>query len=275
MLLIDFREIYAGITVVATVNGVSWLVIFGIKRLSVSLLFFCYHAAMKNQLALTILILTFSFSLLAQASEPEKTPDVVDVSEALQTPDVIEETAPTDAAEPAQTIKLPKVPESMAPREKALFQSAFDGKLAEVQIQVSKGANVNYAGKKKRTPLILAASNGHTAIVEFLYGKGADINATDSSGMTALMYAARRSFNETAEFLLNNGAKVNVQNKKKGLTALMLASGWGNAELVQMLLDKGADPTIHNKFGATAADNAKERNHSAIVSMLSESSPSK
>jgi hypothetical protein len=242
---------------------------------SVSLLAFCYDAAMKIQLTYTILLLTFSFSLLAETPEPEKTPDVLDVSEPLQTPDVTGEPGPADKAEPVKTNKPPKVPETMDPRGKALFQGAFDGNLTQVQTQVTKGADVNYADKKQRTALILAANNGHTTVVEFLFSKGADINAKDKGGMTALMYTAKRSFNETAAFLLNNGAKVNVQNRKKGMTALMLASGWGNAELVQMLLDKGADPTIHDKFGATAADNAKERSHSAIVSMLSETTAAK
>lgn len=235
---------------------------------------FCYDAAMKIRLTFTILLLTFSFSLLAQAPEPEKTPDMVEISELLPTPKVTEETAPAENAEPVKINQLPKAPEPMGPREKALFQSAFEGKLAEVQVQVAKGASVNYADKKKRTALILAASNGHIAVVEFLYGKGADINAIDGDGMTALMHTAKRSHNKTAAYLLNNGAKVNVQNRKKGMTALMLASGWGNVELVKMLLDKGANPAIQSKFGVTAADSARERNHSAIVSMLLESSAS-
>jgi hypothetical protein len=256
--------------------GVTCLLVFEvIESTSVSLLMFCYDAPMKIQLTFTILLLTFSFSLLAQAPEPEKTPDVVDVSELLLAPDVDEESTPTDSAKSTKTNKPPKTPESMTPRQKALLQGAYEGKLADVQVQVAKGTPVNYADKKKRTALILAANNGHTAVVEFLYGKGADINAVDSAGMSALMYTAKRSFNETAAFLLNNGAKVNVQSRKKGMTALMLASGWGNVELVQLLLDKGANPAIHDKFGVTAADSAKERNHSAIVNMLSESSASK
>jgi len=220
-------------------------------------LWFCYDAAMKILLTFLTLVWAFSAPLMAQVSEPEQTPDVVEIP------------GPGETTVPAQALKLPSVPDSMDPREKALFQSAYDGDLAEVQILVSKGANVNFADIKKRTPLILAAHNGHISVVEFLYGKGADINAKDSDDQTALMYASKRSFNAIAEFLLNNGAEVNVKSRKKGNTALMLASGWGNVELVQLLLDKGANPAIQNNFGETAAVFAQKRGHSAIIDMLS------
>ena len=213
---------------------------------------------MKIQQILVLLLWVCSFSLLAQAPEPQ------------QTPDSITDLVSDGNAEPAQAYKPPVAPEPMPPREKALFQSAYNGNLADVQVQIAKGASVNYADKEQRTALILAANNGHTAVVEFLYGKGADINAIDHGGMTALMYTAKRSFNETAAFLLNNGAQVNVRSRKKGITALMLASGWDNKDLVQMLLDKGADPTIRDNFGGTAAIYAQKRGNTAIVDMLSD-----
>jgi hypothetical protein len=224
---------------------------------------------MNIQLIITTLLLTFSFALLAQAPEPQKAPDLGEGAALQQTPDVIDDSGTSAKPEPSQGDQPPPAPEPMPPREKALFQNAYDGKLAEVQALVAKGASVNYADQEQRTALILAASNGHSAVVEFLYGKGADINAQDHGGMTALMYASRRSFNETATFLLNNGADINVRSSKKGITALMLASGWGNAELVQLLLDKGANAAIRDIFGATAADIARKRGHSAIVDMLS------
>ena len=242
---------------------------------------------MKIQQILVLLLWAFSISLLAQGPEPQQTPDsitdlVPDVTaepakaykppqapEPQQTPDVITDLVPDEDAIPAQVYKPPVAPEPMPPREKALFQSAHDGNLADVQIQVAKGASVTFADKEQRTAFILAANNGHTAVVEFLYGKGAEINAIDHGGMSALMYTAKRSFNETAAFLLNNGAEVNVRSRKKGLTALMLASGWGNEALVQMLLDKGADPAIRDNFGKTAANYAEKRGHSTVANMLS------
>jgi ankyrin repeat protein len=226
---------------------------------------------MKIQLIIAALLWTFSYSLLAQAPESEKAADSGEGTALEQTPDVIDDSGTSTKPEPTQSGQAPRLPEPMPPREKALFQNAYEGKLAEVQVLVAKGASANYVDQEQRTALILAASNGHLAVVEFLYGKGADINAQDQDGMTALMYASRRSFNETAAFLLNNGADANVRNRKKGMTALMLASGWGNTELVQLLLDKGANAALQDNFGATAADFARERGHSAIVELLAAS----
>jgi ankyrin repeat protein len=205
---------------------------------------------MKILLTFVTLLWAFNAPLLAQTPEPKQTPDVINDSEPGQDPEPIE------------------APKPLSQKDNALIQSAYDGKLAEVEILVAKGAAVNSQAKKKRTPLILAASNGHTSVVEFLFSKGADINARDSDGQTALMYASKRSFNETAAFLLKNGAEVNVQSKKKGITALILAAGWGNVELVRMLLEHGADPNLTDFFGRTAKILAQEMGKSAVVDLL-------
>ena len=225
---------------------------------------------MKIQLTLIIILLVSSFSLVAQAPSSKTIPEVAEGGELPQTPDVISGDGEEDEIEFLSADQLPKIPSTMNPQEKALFQAAHAGKLAEVQAQVKKGVSVNYADKEKRTALILAANNGHTAVVEYLYSKGADINASDKSGMTALMYAAKRSFNETAAFLLDKDADVNVRSRKRGMTALMLASIWNNKELVQMLLGKGADPAVRDKFGWTAAAYAEKRGNPEIVKVLSE-----
>jgi ankyrin repeat protein len=189
---------------------------------------------------------------LAQASEPEGTPDVIDITEITPSPESVE------------------APGTLSEMERNLIQSAYSGDLAKVKVLVSKGANVNVREQKKRTPLIFAATNGHTSIVEFLINKGAEVNARDSSGQTALIYAAKRSFNETAAVLLKNGAEVNVKSKKKGITALMLAAVWDNEELVKMLLKHGADPQLADTFGRTAKILAEKKGNSDVVGLLSE-----
>ena len=211
---------------------------------------------MKKLMTLVTLLLWISAPLAAQVSEPEQTPDVLDVTET------------TEALESSQITELPQTPQSQSPNERALIQSAYDGKLAEVEVLVAKGISVNLADMKKRTPLMLAAYNGHTSVVEFLYGKGADINAKDSGGQTALFYTSKRSFYETAEFLVKNGAEVNVQSKKKGITALMIAAAAGNVKMVRLLLDNGADPALHDNFGTTAKIIAQKKGHSAVVDLL-------
>jgi ankyrin repeat protein len=211
---------------------------------------------MKKLMTLVTLLLWISASLAAQASEPEQTPDVINDTETNDAPEATRVVIPQPASGP------------LSSKEKALIQSAYDGKLAEVEVLVAKGVSVNLADKKKRTPLMLAAYNGHTSVVEFLYGKGADINAKDSGGQTALFYTSKRSFNETTEFLLKNGAEVNVQSKKKGITALMIAAALGNVKMVRLLLDNGADPALHDNFGATAEVIAQKKGHTAVVDLL-------
>lgn len=220
----------------------------------------CYDTAMKTLVVLVVLSGGMVLRLAAEDSEPTQVPKA-------QTPDVI--TVPEETDAPGRT----QAPEPPGPREKALIQSAYDGKLAEVQALVAKGASVHVAGQKGRTPLILAAYGGHTSVVEFLQGKDADINAKDSDGQTALMYACKRSFDETAGFLLRNGADVDVQSKKKGVTALMIAAVAGNVELVRMLLDRGADPGLTDIFGHTAKSLAEKKGNSAVVDLLSDPPP--
>ena len=217
---------------------------------------FCYDAAMKIIPIVITFLWAFFTPFWALATEPGQTPDVIQLPE------------PDDAAAPTQDFKLPAVPDSMEPKDKALYKAAFDGNLAEVQLLVSKGAAVNSADIEKRTPLIMAAYGGHTAVVEFLYDQGADINHRDGEGMTALMHASKRSFNQTAAFLLSNGAEVNVQSRKRRVTALMIAAVADNVGLMSLLLEHGADPNLMDIFGRTAMFLAEKKGNSAAVEML-------
>jgi ankyrin repeat protein len=210
---------------------------------------------MKMLLTPLLLVSMFSAPLSAQDQEQKETPDTIKLTE----PDFV----------PATT----EVSETLSQNDKALIQSAWDGKLADVEVFVAKGANVNLHDKKKRTPLIFAASNGHTPVVEFLLAKGAEVNATDSDDKTALLYASKRSFSETVALLLEKGADVNAQSRKKGITALMLAAVAGDEELVRMLLDHGADASLTDIFGRTAKVLAEKKGNSSVVDMLSELPP--
>ena len=211
---------------------------------------------MKNLIVLVIFFLWAGASVSAEVPESNQTPDVIPDLETTEAP------VPAKFPQPQQDSN----PESL--RDDALIQSAYDGNLSKVEILVAKGASVNHADKKKRTPLMMAAYQGHTSIVEFLFGKGADINAKDSDDQTALFYTSKRSFVETTEFLLKNGIEVNAQSKKKRITALMIAAASGSEVMVRELLNKGADPALRNTFGDTAEIIAGKKGHSAIVEML-------
>jgi ankyrin repeat protein len=152
--------------------------------------------------------------------------------------------------------------------DKNLIQSAFDGKLKDVQALVTKGAAVDAVDPKKRTALMWAAANGHTAVVDFLHQQGADINARDSDGRTALIYATRRSYPPTVQFLLENGALPNVQSIKRGITALNTAAAGGKADIVRLLLAHGADQSVAEHDGTTALQRARENGSAEVISLL-------
>ena len=205
---------------------------------------------MKTLTAFFTLLWAFGTPLLAQTPESEQTPDTID--------DMV-------SAEP---VELPQAPMPMNETDELFLRSAFNGNLAQVEAMVAKGADVNLAGPKERTPLILAASNGHQSVVEFLVNKGADVNARDGSGQSPLLLASKRSFNETAKFLIEHGADVNAQTKKKRVSSLMLAAVWDNVELVQYLLDHDADPNLMDIFGRTAKLLAEKKGNTAVVALL-------
>lgn len=71
----------------------------------------------------------------------------------------------------------------------SLLTAAADGKTAEVQTLLEKGAPVDARDKKDRTPLMLAAQHGRAETVRLLLAKGAHADARDRMGYTAYALA--------------------------------------------------------------------------------------
>lgn len=124
-----------------------------------------------------------------------------------------------------------EVDQAGAKGETALMMAAFRGQLDLARYLVARGAQVNRSGW---TPLHYAATNGHVAMIEYLLGQRADINAA--------------SPNET--------------------TPLMMAAMYGSQDAAQALLKAGADASRKNQLGMTAADFARKADRRQLAEEL-------
>jgi ankyrin repeat protein len=152
--------------------------------------------------------------------------------------------------------------------ERALMESAFEGKLAGVREIVEQGTAVDAVDPEQRTALMWAAFNGHTPVVAYLLDRGAKLEHKDTNGRTALMYSSSGPFTETVALLLKKGADVNLQGKLEGFTALMTAAAEGQVEIVRLLLAHGADPALVDVDGDTAESFARQKGHAAVLGLL-------
>lgn len=119
-----------------------------------------------------------------------------------------------------------------------------------------------------RPALIVAAANKRLAEIEMLIGLGVDVNAASDEGTTALISVADEMAEphidhapEVVAFLLRLGADVNAA-ENTGTTALMKAARWGHASVVRMLLEAGARAAaVDATNGSNALHHAVQRWH--------------
>ena len=118
--------------------------------------------------------------------------------------------------------------------DKALWDAAWDGRTAVVELLLAAGADVDAKDEDGWTALHYAATRGHTAVVELLLAAGADVNAQSNAGGTALHYAAFYGHSAVVELLLAAGADVDAESKIGG-TALQAAAAYGHATVVELI----------------------------------------
>lgn len=138
----------------------------------------------------------------------------------------------------------------------------------KVRLLLARGADVNARQVQGRTPLYLAAMLGDSVpILRLLLAKGADPNLAAINGQTPLMMAAARGNVEAIRLLIERGAKVNAKDGA-GETALMAACTNGNAQSVQLLIERGADVKARSKRDETALGFAATSGAQSVVEML-------
>jgi ankyrin repeat protein len=139
---------------------------------------------------------------------------------------------------------------------------------AKVRLLLSKGANVNAKQVQGRTPLYLAAMLGDSVpTLRLLLARGAAANLASVNGQTPLMMAAGRGNVEAMQLLIERGADVRAKDGA-GETALMAACTSGNGRAVQLLIEQGADVKVTSKRNETALGFAATAGVQASVEML-------
>lgn len=78
---------------------------------------------------------------------------------------------------------------------------------SDVELLLSKGANVNVKNDVGWTPLHSAAAQGHKDMAELLLSKGANVNAKTDKGHTPLHFAMEKNHKDVAKLLLQHGGK--------------------------------------------------------------------
>jgi ankyrin repeat protein len=104
-------------------------------------------------------------------------------------------------------------------------------------------------------------------ILEHGYNPDLKARANGLEGYTPLHFAALMGHVEIIDLLVEHGA--DVDSRSDGLnTPLQTAAYIGKPLALRALLSHGADPTVQDDLGKTALDYARERGHSAVVSLL-------
>lgn len=134
-----------------------------------------------------------------------------------------------------------------ASADQLLGKAVWNGDLKTVQLQLAKGANVNYANYYNgSTVLMQAMMTGHLNldIVQLLLDSKANVNALDNHDQTALFYAAAIRNAEMVKTLLQSGARVDI-----GRSALVEAAIWRDgSKVTEILLQHGAEYSIHHRI---------------------------
>ncbi|MHC4649094.1 MAG: ankyrin repeat domain-containing protein, partial [Planctomycetota bacterium] len=111
---------------------------------------------------------------------------------------------------------------------------------------IANGADVNFRGHRRMTPLHSIGTWGKTEAVEVLVRQGADVNAADVSSRTPLHCAVDQGHIQTAAKLLAMGADINLRDHRGSPLNHAIASrdGRGNKEMAAFLVSQGAQCTI-------------------------------
>ena len=138
--------------------------------------------------------------------------------------------AQTTGADPRRATRL----------DRALYDAAEAGDLADLESLVKAGANVNAVIGGDGSPLIGAARKGRLDAVRWLLDRGADPNMPVPGDGNPLIGAAAKGHIEVAALLLSRGARID-EVVPYDENAVIQASGEGQLDMVKFLVGRGAN----------------------------------
>ncbi len=147
----------------------------------------------------------------------------------------------------------------------ALNDAAGEGDVAAIKAALDSGADINQA-TERTTPLCEAIANGHLEAAQLLIQRGADVNRAGKFRRTPLAIAVMKNRADIVKLLLDSGAEPDTA--ANGLTPLQSAADSGCVECVQSLVEAGADVNLLTSNGYPPIHLAKKNGHEEIVAYL-------
>lgn len=186
------------------------------------------------------------------------------------------------------------------------LQAADDGDLAQLQVLLATGVDINATNRQGRTAITLASLKQRYACVEYLIAQGADINKQDQTCLNPFLIAclnndvpllrialqAQPDLNRLTRFggvgltpacekghveivrILLQETEINMNHTNfVGWTPLLEAivlndGGTTQQEIVKLLLDHGANPHMTDMWGKTPLFLAREKGYEEIAQLL-------
>lgn len=132
---------------------------------------------------------------------------------------------------------------------------------------VDEGADIWQKDNQGKTVLMYAAEGGNFDIARFLIAKGDNLDKGDKNGTTPLMFAAQSGQTDMCRELLYKSASLKVKDNA-GRAAIMYAAGHGKAETVEFLINSGESPQLADNNRKTVLMYAVEGGDLATFEVL-------
>jgi len=163
---------------------------------------------------------------------------------------------------------VPLQANAQSAQPKTLYDAASHGDLAQLQIHIDKGADLNKPDRRGQTALGRAVQSNRAEAVALLVTAGADLD-TPSGGVPPLLLAVLNRQPDNIALFVEKGANVNLADTD-GRTPLLVATENAQMELVQALVAKGANVNAKDARGQTPLSLAKRGRQTEIAAFLTE-----